>query len=106
MGGDGDFEIYFDGTTITLIETVSYSPTDWIDVIYVKRSSGVIHEVYINGSSEGTDNTSKALNTNLDYCQIGAWGDASEYWDGNVALLRFWTRPITIEEITRLQKES
>ena len=73
--------------------------------IFCRVGAANDREIYVNGSSEGTDSTSVTMNTDIDETEVGAeQGFAGGECDCLFGEAAFWTADLSQNEITALSQ--
>jgi hypothetical protein len=109
-GSDGQHAFWMGGTSTTLQSghngswaTVSYSPGDmlnqwWIGAVTFNTSTGWV--LYLNGEQVDTSSSTTTF-TNGNTVRIGAYYDAANLFDGDIANVFIYNRVLTATEIAQ-----
>ena len=107
-GSDGQHAFWMGGTSTTLQSghngnwgTVTYSPGDmlnqwWIGAVTFNTVTGWV--LYLNGQQVDTDASTSTF-TGVSTVRIGAYNDAANLFDGDIATVMIYNRALTAEEI-------
>lgn len=94
-----DFVIYSGGVRYEMAFGSPLSPGIWNEITYVVNGSTV--QLYINGQSSELWTGIGTFHGNNEPLLIGACGCGGEYFDGSIAFLRYYNRPLTAAEVAR-----
>lgn len=107
-GGDGLHAFWMGGTSTTLQaghdnlwSTVAYSPGDmtnqwWIGAVTFNITTGWV--LYLNGQQVDTDASTTTF-TGGNTVRIGAFNDAANLFDGDIATVMIYNRALSAQEI-------
>jgi hypothetical protein len=107
-GGDGEHAFWMGGTSTTLQaghngswSTVQFTPGSmlnqwWIGAVTFNTATGWV--LYLNGQQVDTDASTTTF-TGGNTVRIGAFNDAANLFDGDIATVMIYNRPLTAQEI-------
>lgn len=95
------FTINTSVSSYTASSTTAISNLSWTNIICVFESNTI--KIYINGVLEGTTATSGTLVSNAQQLFIGGDNASTLLFSGSMDAFNFWTRVLTLTEISILQ---
>lgn len=95
-GGNGVL-IYYNGSTIIDQNDGSEADGNFHYFLFVSRSA-TDHEVYVDGVSVGTSNSSKTMASGLNNAQISGW-QGGQLNNSTMSNVRIWDRALSSQEI-------